>query len=66
MLTSAYSALYFYDHDTKIVTMTPSGADVPVGRPERAAAPVRTPPRGNARMAPWDPPYPFFHVIGEV
>lgn len=66
MLTSAYSALYFYDHDTKIVTMTPSGADVPVGRPERAAAPVRTSPRGRLEMAPWDPPYPFFHVTGEV
>jgi len=51
MLTSAYSALYFYDHDTKIVTMTPSGADVPVGRPERAAAPVRTSPRGTLEMA---------------
>lgn len=62
MLTSAYSALYFYDHDTKIVTMTPSGADVPVGRPERAAAPVRTSPRGISRRANFGSCLRFFHL----
>ena len=44
MLTPVCSALYRYDHDTKIVTMAPSGAGVPVDRPLRAAASAGAPP----------------------
>ena len=43
MLSPVCFALYRYDHDTKIVTMAPSGAGVPVDRPERAAAPAGAP-----------------------
>ena len=44
MLTPVCSALKIVYHNTKIVTMAPSGADVPVDHPERAAAPAGAPP----------------------
>ena len=44
MLTPVCSALKIVYHNTKIVTMAPSGADVPVDQPERAAAPAGAPP----------------------
>ena len=44
MLTPVCSALKIVYHNTKIVTMAPAGADVPVDQPERAAAPAGAPP----------------------
>ena len=60
MLTSAYSALYLYDHDTKIMTMDHKVLTFPSIGPSALLHPRGPPREVIARVKPWDLPYPFF------